>query len=47
MLPDGVDNHLTQFVLPGNFNAVFDVGNQDQGGHGRGQLVVLVPAAPD
>ena len=42
MLLDGVDNRLAQLVLPGNLDAVLDMGDEDQTGHGGRQLVVLV-----
>jgi hypothetical protein len=42
MLLDGVNNHLAQLVLFGYLNAVFDMGDQNQTGHGRCQFVMFV-----
>lgn len=42
VLPDSVDYILAELVLFRNFNAFFDMGNQDQAGHGRGQFVVFI-----
>ncbi len=42
VLPDGVDNILAEFVLSGNFDPFFDMGNQDQAGHGWCQFVMFV-----
>ena len=44
VLLDGIDDHLPEFVFTGDLDAVFHMGNQDQCRHGRGQLVVLIPA---
>ena len=42
MLSDGVDDKVTQFVFPGNLHTVFDMGDQNQAGHGRCQMVVFI-----
>ena len=42
VLPDRIDNCLTEPVLSGNLDAGFNMGNQNQARHGRCQFVMLI-----
>ena len=42
MLTYGVDDDLTQFMFFSDFNAIFDMRDEDQAGHGWRKLVVFI-----
>ena len=42
VLPDSVDDYLAEFVFPGYFHAIFDMGYQNKAGHGWRQFIMLV-----
>ena len=44
VLADGIGDHLTQFIFSGDFNPIFNVGNQDQTRHGRRKFVMPISA---
>ena len=42
VLDNAFDNFIAQFVFFGHFHAFFDMADEDQCGHGGGELVMAV-----